>query len=87
MIWTAGIIRSGERKSAAQKEVMRPIHVRQVEIAEQHRQREAEYEVELQAWKGSPKGDPDDKPTEPPPMEHLYLNDTHRDYSARWPLM
>src|SRR5262249_39519117 len=77
-VWSAAVVRSGERKSPVLRAVMGPIYRRQQEAAEQYGQTLAEHESAMQRWqKLTPKERrATDKPVEPAAFPHLYLSDT-----------
>ena len=77
-IWSAVVLRSGERKSPALGAVMQPLHTRQYEEALQHARAVADYESAMEAWKALPAKTRrmKDRPVEPDGYPHLYLSDT-----------
>lgn len=75
-VWTADVVRSGERKSPVLRAVMAPIYLRQAEAANQHAEAVAAYQQDLERWKAKPKSERGDAPLEPGPYPHLYLQDT-----------
>jgi hypothetical protein len=75
-VWSAAVVRSGERKSPVLRAVMAPIYSRQHERAEQHTQAVAAYQEEMEEWKAKPKNERGDPPMDPGPYPHLYLQDT-----------
>jgi hypothetical protein len=75
-IWSAVVVRSGERKSPVLRAVMAPIYARQHDAAQQHAQAVAEYEQDMEHWRARAKKERGDSPAEPGPYPHLYLSDT-----------
>jgi hypothetical protein len=75
-LWSAVVVRSGERKSPALRSVMAPIYCRQAERAEQHAQAVVAYQQDLERWKQRTRSERGDAPVEPGPFPHLYLSDT-----------
>ena len=77
-VWSAVVVRSGERKSPVLRAVMQPLYDRQHTEAERHAQALAVYESELEEWRRlEPKAKRvRDKPAEPGAYPHLYLSDT-----------
>lgn len=75
-VWTAAVVRSGERKSPVLRAVMQPIYAKQAEAASKHASEVAAYAQDLERWKAKPKSERGDSPLEPGPYPHFYLSDT-----------
>ena len=77
-VWSAVVVRSGERKSPVLRAVMQPLHTRQDKAAEEHAQAMAEYESELEKWRRleTKVRRVRDRPVEPGSYPHLFLSGT-----------
>lgn len=74
-IWSAIVLRSGEKKSPVLRAIMRPIYDRQAEAATQYASTVSEYRKKIRQWNAMPKKQRGDEPIEPPSFPHLYLQD------------
>jgi hypothetical protein len=75
-VWSAIAVRSGEKKSPVLGAIMKPLHDRQTELAEQHAEVTAQYDTEIEQWKSSNKKTRGDEPLSPAPFPHQYVQDS-----------